>query len=271
MKTRLTILLPVLLLAGLLSAEVDVPYLTGRISDYAQIISSSAEASLTEALKSHEERTTNQVAVLTIPSLNGVSIETYANEVFRAWGLGQKDRDNGILIVVAPEDRRMRIEVGYGLESVLTDGMAGEIIRTIMTPKFKNGDYDSGITEGALTVIKVLEGGELPQVSTSSGSSDFHMEGPNLSLKERLLFGAFIFGIIGLFTYIGIVTTKVGWFLYFFFIPFWAMFPIVVFGFGGAFKCLVTYVVGFPIIKFFVSRTKWYKKSKKIHSQKRKD
>ena len=268
MKTMTRLfLLPLALLASSLPAEVDVPYLTGRISDYAQIMSSSSKESLTQTLKTHEDQTGNQIAVLTIPTLNGVSIEEYANVVFREWKLGQQGRDNGILIVVVPNDRRMRIEVGYGLEGTLTDGMAGEIIRTVMTPKFKNGDYDAGITEGAMAVIRTLESGELPEYakggSSSSGSQGFHMEGPDLSIKEKILFGAFIFGIIGLFTFIGITTPGVGWFLYFFLIPFWAMFPIVVFGPGGAFRCLITYLIGFPIAKLFVRNTKWYKKAQK--------
>ena len=266
MKTSIRLyLLPLLLLAGSIPARVDVPYLTGRVTDYAQIMSQPARESLTEKLKAHEDQTGNQIAVLTISTIGDESIEEYANVVFQEWGLGRKDRDNGILILVVPDDRRMRIEVGYGLEATLTDGMAGEIIRTVMTPRFRNGDYDAGITEGAMAVIRVLEGGEMPEtaVASSGGSQGFHMEGPDLSLKERILFGAFIFGIIGLFTFIGIATPGIGWFLYFFLIPFWAMFPIVVFGGEGAFRCLVAYVVGFPIIKLTVRNTKWYKKAKK--------
>jgi len=171
------------------------------------------------------------------------------------------------LIVVVPNDRRMRIEVGYGLEPTLTDGMAGQIIQTVMTPRFKNGDYDGGIMDGARAVIDVLEGGELPDRAggdrSTTRSNDGFFEGPDLSLRERILIGAFIFGIIGLFTVIGILTPTGGWFLYFFLIPFWAMFPIVVVGSGGAFICLVIYLIGFPVAKLFVRNSKWYKKAKK--------
>ena len=127
MKTTSTffLLLLMLLTDSLLSAA-DIPYLTGRVTDNAEILSETTRQSLTEDLKEHEERTSNQIAILTVPTINGESIEEYAVEVFEAWKLGQKDKDNGILIVVVPNDRRMRIEVGYGLEATLTDAMAGQ-------------------------------------------------------------------------------------------------------------------------------------------------
>jgi len=266
MKTRLILLSPLLvLLMSSMLLGVDIPYLTGRITDNAQLLSSAVSQSLTESLKAHEDRTGNQIAILTIPTIDGESIEEYAVEVFNAWKLGQKGEDNGILIVIVPDDRRMRIEVGYGLEGTLTDGMAGQIIRTVMTPQFKNGDYDSGIAEGARTVMEVLEGGELPKTDIDTGSTKrqdfFQIEGPELSIKERILMGAFIFGIIGLFTAIGIVTPGIGWFLYFFLIPFWATFPAIVLGSNGAFNCLVVYVIGFPVAKLFLRKSKWYERA----------
>ncbi len=255
------------LLTGSTLSGADIPYLTGRVTDNAQILSPAVNRSLTESLKAHENRTGNQIAVLTVPTIHGESIEEYAAEVFEAWQLGQADKDNGILIVVVPNDRRMRIEVGYGLEGTLTDGMAGQIIRTAMTPKFTNGDYNGGIVDGALAVIDVLEGGSLPdetgEVDTGGESGIFNFEGPDLPIRERILIGAFIFGIIGLFTVIGILTPGVGWFLYFFLIPFWAMFPIIVLGSAGAFICLITYLIVFPITKLMIKNTDWYKKAKK--------
>ena len=262
-KLRFFSLLIMLLTSSILSAA-DIPYLTGRVTDNAQILSPTTSQSLTESLKAYESRTGNQIVVLTIPTIDGENIEEYAIKVFEAWKLGQKGKDNGILIVVVPNDRRMRIEVGYGLEGTLTDGMAGQIIRLVMTPKFKNGDYNGGIIDGTRAVMDVLDGGELPvSASVKEESSGFNFEGPDLPIKERILFGAFIFGIIGLFTVIAILTPGIGWFLYFFLIPFWAMFPIIVLGTGGAFKCLVTYVIGFPIIKLFCKNTDWYKKTQK--------
>jgi len=239
--------------------------MTGRVTDNAQILSTETCRTLTESLKEHESRTGNQIAVLTVSTLNGENIEDYAVKVFKAWKLGQKGKDNGILMVVAPNDRCMRIEVGYGLEGTLTDGTAGQIIRTIMTPRFKNGDYNGGITVGARAVMVVLEGGQLPagEAGQAGNSDTFLFQGPDLPIKERILIGAFIFGIIGLFTIIGILTPGVGWFLYIFLIPFWAMFPVIVLGTRGAFICLITYLIVFPVTKLLFKNTKWYKKAKK--------
>ena len=230
----------ILLLAICASLQVaqaaEIPYLSGRVNDYAGILSEDARELLSEELKAHENRTSNQVVVLTVPSLQGESIEDYSYEVFNEWGLGQQGRDNGILIVVVPAEKRMRIEVGYGLEASLPDIIAGRIIRNIMAPRFREGDFDAGISEGAMAVIDILEGQEIPETadeyetagsSETSGLSDFDSE---MSLGGRILFGAFIFGIIGLFTFFGIITPGIGWFLYVFLIPFWATFPMVIIG-----------------------------------------
>lgn len=267
MRTTLVFfsLLLIILTTSTLSAA-DIPYLTGRVNDNAQILSESTRQSLTNILKEHEDRTSNQIAILTITTIYGESIEDYAVEVFEAWKLGQEDKDNGILIVVVPDDRRMRIEVGYGLEATLTDAMAGRIIRQVMTPRFKDGDFDGGISEGTMAVIKVLEGGDIPETENgSSGSEDaefLNFEGPDMSISERILIGAFIFGIIGLFTVIGILTPGVGWFLYLFLIPFWALFPIMVVGTQGALICLITYLIAFPVLKLTLKKTQWYKTAK---------
>ncbi len=265
---RISLLL--FLLAILLGASpaigTDIPYLTGRVTDNAQVLSPQARKSLTETLKAHEGRTTNQIAVLTVPTLAGEGIEEYAVRVFETWKLGQKGKDNGVLIIVAPSDRRMRIEVGYGLEGTLTDLMAGRIIQHVMTPRFRGGDYETGITEGALAVIKVLEGGTLPDAQAPEGAAPGKWKGnimePDLSIPLRILIGAFVFGIIGLFTVIGILTPGFGWFLYFFLIPFWAMFPIIVLGVRGALICLVTYLIVFPAAKLFFRNSDWYKKAR---------
>jgi uncharacterized protein len=147
------------------AAAAGIPYLTGRVTDNAQILSPVTRKLISDNLKAHESRTGNQIAVLTIQALDGQSIEDFAVKVFEEWKLGQKGKDNGILVVVAPNDRRMRIEVGYGLEGVMTDLAAGRIIRDVMTPKFKSGDYNGGITDGAFAVVKVLEGGSIDDIT----------------------------------------------------------------------------------------------------------
>jgi uncharacterized protein len=263
---RLFLLLATLLVASVLIGA-DIPYMTGRITDNAQILSPEKRRILTERLKEHEDRTTNQIAVLTIPTIHGESIEEYAVDVFQEWKLGQKEKDNGILIVIIPDDRRMRIEVGYGLEPTLTDGMAGQIIRSIMTPRFKEGDFDGGIADGVNTVMNVLEGAELPDMAddnvSTEKSDDFIFRGTDMGIMERILLGAFIFGIIGLFTVIGILTPGMGWLLYLFLIPFWAMFPIFILGVRGAFICLITYLIIFPVAKLLFKNSDWYQKAKK--------
>lgn len=258
----------IFLLFSYLALALDVPYLTGRVNDNAQILSSETLQMLTDSLKAHESRTGNQVVVLTISTLNGESIEDYANTVFNEWKLGQKDKNNGILILVVPDDRSMRIEVGYGLEATMTDLMASRIIRNMMTPKFKTGDYNGGISAGVSSVLDVLEGGTLSEEEDmdegdSEPSNFVGMDEPDLPITQRILFGCFIFGIIGLFTMIGVFTPGgTSWFLYFFLIPFWAMFPIVVVGTHGALICLISYLVLFPVSKLILRNTEWYKKAK---------
>lgn len=274
MKRALQIIIPLILALPARTSAIEMPYLTGRVNDYAQLLSPETSRMLSDSLREHESRTGNQVVILTISTLDGENIEDYANTVFNTWKLGQKDKDNGILIVVVPDDRCMRIEVGYGLEGTMTDLMSSRIIRNVMTPKFKDGDYNGGIADGVSAVLNVLQGGELSDEAnydddTPAQSLTGGIQRPDMPVAQRILFGCFIFGIIGLFTFMGILTPGgSSWFLYFFLIPFWAMFPIVIVGSQGALICLCTYLVLFPIAKLFLRKTKWYQKAKKDLLQK---
>ena len=261
-----------LLVAGTLLAPLhaaDVPYLSGRVVDHAEILSPATRDSLTAALQAHEEATTNQIAVLTVPTIDGESIEGYATRVFEAWKLGRKDRDNGVLVVIVPQDRKLRIEVGYGLEGTLTDVACSRIIRNLMTPRFKAGDYDRGTADGVLAVIAQLEGkpgaaNAAPAAALAEvggGRSSFTIDTPDMPWPMRLLLGAFVFGIIGLFTFIGIMTPGVGWFLYVFLIPFWAMFPLMIIGMNATVVVFVLYLVGYPVAKVLLARSDWYRKA----------
>lgn len=147
-----------LLLVCAAHAQPTVPPLTGRVMDRADVLDASTERILTEQLAAHEEATSNQVVVLTIPSLEGESVERVAGEVFNTWGLGEADRDNGVLVLIARDDREMRIEVGYGLEGDLTDAQAGRIIRGDFVPAFRNGDYDAGALTGVTSILGTIEG-----------------------------------------------------------------------------------------------------------------
>lgn len=257
-----------LILSAATASGAEVPYLSGRVNDHAELLSAEARRTITDLLKAHEEKTGNQVVVLTIPDLEGDNIEEYAVKVFSDWKLGQKGKDNGVLVVVAPKDRRMRIEVGYGLEPELTDLLAGRIIQNVMTPRFRAGDYNGGIQAGVQAVMAVLEKGEaaVPTAGPAQKSStrpglgiDSAVGG--MPIAERILIGAFIFGIIGLFTIVGILTPGVGWFLYLFLIPFWAAFPMAVVGTKVAIFLLGIYLIGYPIAKLLLRNKPWYQKA----------
>ena len=262
----------VLLAAAILSAAPgrarEVPYLTGRIVDEAEVLGTDTRQQLTALLRDHEARTGNQVVVLTVAGLQGESIENFAVSVFSEWKLGQKGKDNGVLLLVAPSDRRVRIEVGYGLEGTLTDLAAGRIVRDVMAPRFREGAYDRGIEGGVRAILAQLDGRagavgaatDEPRARDGSGTGPRNAE--DTPLAVRLLFGAFFLGIVGLFTVIGICTPGVGWFLYLFLIPFWATFPIVAVGSHGAMVLVAIYIVVFPIAKVLVSRSDWYKRQR---------
>jgi uncharacterized protein len=143
-----------------LSATTHYPKPTGYVSDFARVLDQDSRQSLENTLSQFERSTTNEIAVVTVPSLEGDSVEDYANRLFKEWGIGKKGKDNGVLILIAPHDRKMRIEVGYGLEARLTDGIAGQIIRERMTPYFKQSDYISGIFAGVQDIQQVLTNGQ---------------------------------------------------------------------------------------------------------------
>lgn len=253
-----------------LSAADDtaIPYLSGRIVDQAEILSAPARERIGNMLQAHERATGNQIAVLTIYGIGAESIEDFAVRVFENWKLGSREKNNGVLIVVAPQEHRMRIEVGYGLEGTLTDVAADRIIRNLMTPRFGEGNYDVGVEAGATAVIQILEGrqpaaADAEWAAPAKPASGFHVEPAPMPLAERILISLFVFGIIGLFTFIGIVTPGgMGWFLYFFLIPFWSMFPMAIFGSQAALFIIGTYAVLYPIARILVARMSWYLKAK---------
>lgn len=147
-----------LLLGGSAVWALDVPPLTGRIVDLAHLLPPDVAASLSAQLQAHETRTGNQVVLLTLPSLHGEQLEDFAHRVATSWKVGQKGTDNGVLVLVAPNDRKVRIEVGYGLEGTLTDARTSQIIRHEMVPRFKAGDYAGGIAAGIGAVLGTIEG-----------------------------------------------------------------------------------------------------------------
>lgn len=141
----------------------DFPALTGRVVDQANLLSPSAEERLSQMLSAHEKAAGDQVVVVTVPNLQGYTIENYGYQLGRHWGIGQKGEDNGALLIVAQQERKIRIEVGYGLEGKLTDAASATIINQIITPAFRQGQFESGILNGAAAMIKVLGGEQLAQ------------------------------------------------------------------------------------------------------------
>ncbi len=128
------------------------------VHDDAGVMSASAKAQLEAMLQAHRDSTSSQIAVLIVPSLEGGDIDGYAVEVFKEWKLGQAKKDNGVLFLVAMQERQMRIEVGYGLEGVLTDAMSSRINRNEVAPYFREGNYEGGIQAGVVAIIKTIAG-----------------------------------------------------------------------------------------------------------------
>lgn len=146
---------------------------TGYVFDQAEVLSPETETAIESALGKLEQDTSSEIAILTTDSLQGYEIEEYSIEVARAWGVGQKENDNGILVVIAPAEREVRIEVGYGLEGVVTDAQSSQIINDVMVPLFHIGDYDQGILLG-VSYLDKLARGEIFEVKESANfNTDF--------------------------------------------------------------------------------------------------
>src|SRR3954466_14988314 len=126
-------------------AAPKFPVLTGRVVDDANILSPETKSDLTQKLAALESKTSRQLVVVTIPSLQGYEISDYGYQLGRAWGIGQKSLNNGILFIVAPTEHKTRIEVGYGLEPIVTDAFSSVVIQTQVLPKFRSGDFNAGV------------------------------------------------------------------------------------------------------------------------------
>ncbi len=148
-------LLAALALASAAAAS-QFPPLTGRVVDAAGMLRPDTRATLTAQLEALERASGIQLVVATVPDLGGEDLETYSNDLARAWGIGQKGRDNGVVLLIAKAERKVRIEVGYGLEGDLTDAMSSHIINTRIVPAFRRGDIDAGVRAGVEGIEEVL-------------------------------------------------------------------------------------------------------------------
>jgi uncharacterized protein len=184
---------------------LDVPKLEGYVNDYAGIISPQARAELEGELAGFERSDSTQIVILTVPSLEGDTIEDFGIRVADAWKIGQKNKDNGVIFIVSKEDRKTRIEVGRGLEGKLTDLMAGRIVDLVVNPRFKRGDFDGGFIAGVSALIDVTRG-------------EFKADGNHAARSQEpsryftlLIFGAFVILILGSFSRVlGVVAGAIG-------------------------------------------------------------
>jgi uncharacterized protein len=201
-------------------ALVAVPPLSGRVVDQTGTLAASDIASLTQTLKDLETRKGSQIAVLIVPTTDGEAIEPFSLRVAEAWKIGRKKIDDGALLVIAKNDRRLRIEVGYGLEGALTDATTKRIIDEDITPRFKAGDFGGGVAAGIDKIVRIVNGEKLPepepphwQDSQSFDPSDLF--NPFLIIPA-VLFGGLLRGLMGRLlgsVAAGALTAMIAWFM----------------------------------------------------------
>lgn len=216
-RRRLFILIPVLILISFPfspKAQQKLPAPEGFVSDFAGIINESTRSELTTLLTAFEKATKIEFAVVTVSGLDDTTVEDYATRLFETWGIGKKTTDSGLLLLVAPKERKLRIEVGYGLEGGINDAVAGRIIRDTIIPWFKNGDFSTGILNGVVESINILSkkynlGFDPSKASDINVSALHHVENGNGSIFGTILTIAVIIFLVLLFI-------KNPWFFLFF-------------------------------------------------------
>ncbi|MDD5329557.1 MAG: YgcG family protein [Sulfuricella sp.] len=208
-----------LVLAAWAQAEVAVPPLAARVTDLTATLQPGQRTALEQTLKAFEDKKGSQIAILIVPTTQPETIEQYSIRVAESWQLGRKGVDDGVLLLVARNDRKMRIEVGYGLEGAIPDAVAKRIVSEVMTPYFKQGDYYGGIGAGVERIVKVIEGEPLPEKKSTRKGSKAAFNGDWLVIAfivamvlggaMRALFGQFFGGLAA-----GAIATFVAWLLF---------------------------------------------------------
>ena len=252
----------VLLLAMVPSASIakEVPYLGGRVNDLAGMIDDDSQALMETGLEQLETDTGSQLVVLTVTNLEGAVLEDYALEVASTWKLGREGADDGVLVLVAEEERRIRIEVGYGLEGAIPDVTAKRIIDGLMTPRFREGDFSGGITEATDALGHLIRGEavDLPEGET-------HQNFDDAPLSAKLMGISIFIIVIGVFSFTAIFGKGgQGWFLYLFLMPFYAAFPAAFFGKYGLIL-LAAWIIGFPIFRILTWHSGWGRSFRSSH------
>ena len=249
MSRRLAAFIVVLVVAfpGL---ALEVPPLEKRVTDLAGLFSLAAASEMDARLKALEEETGAQMAVLTIQSLEAQPLEDYSMRVVEAWQLGRRGSDDGVLILIARDDRKIRIEVGYGLEGVLPDVLCGRIIDNAMKPAFRQGDFSGG----TLRAVELIDGLVRGDPEASSALEDAPRSSPEVI---PLVAMAVIFiGVIGVFAMSALFSKGGGaWFLYLFLVPFFFAFPAAMIGPKWALVIVMAWLTGFPILRAMIWHT----------------
>lgn len=245
--SRLGIVLAALVLGFMptVASALEVPALSGRVNDYAGIISPEAEARIEQTLAALERDKGAQVAVLTIDSLDGESLEEYSLRVAETWKLGRAEQDDGALLFIAKNDRKMRLEVGYGLEPYLSDVMSRRILDQILRPSFRAGDFDGGIERAVGAIDGLIRG-----TSTLPAPEPNPFEG---DLPTRM-FGLLWFLFLMPFVLVVLGTNPFQWFLYLFLIPFVFVGGLTLVGPNASPVFVATWLIGAPIVWSFFGR-----------------
>ena len=174
------------------SVAADFPKHTGYVNDFSNLLSAHTRARLEVLLRDVEAETSAEIALAIVTSLDGMTVEEYGNRLLHAWGVGKEDLDNGVLVLVAPNEREMRIEVGYGLEPVLPDGLAGDIIRTNFLPHFREDRYEAGIDAGVQRIAQIVRRNHV--LTTEERAA---LEEPLYELPTAIFLGVFV--LLGFF------------------------------------------------------------------------
>ena len=180
-------ILSILVLTTILYAQPNFPKLTGRVVDNANLLTKETIVKLNSLLSNLEQNSSNQLVVVTLPSLQGYDIADFGYQLGRHWGIGQKGKDNGVLLIIAPKERKVRIEVGYGLEGTLTDALSSVIIQDKILPYFKKSDFNQGILSGVKAIIGVINGTYKPTIKKRKKINP---------LAPQLFFGLFFLTMI---------------------------------------------------------------------------
>lgn len=254
--------LAVLLLVGAgppaARAERAVPFLTGRVVDEAGMVPQPVRDRLELRLRDLEQATGAQVAILIVESLEGEPLEQYSLRVAETWKLGGAERDDGVLLFVARADRKMRLEVGYGLEDRLTDLRSRRIRDEVMAPRFKAGDFGGGFEEAVKAIEAVIRGGELaaplpPAPVAPTGASPFAGEP-----VARLFAGCIFLVVIGVFSLLALFGEgPMPWILYVFLMPFHCAFPAGILTPMLGAMWFGLWLVGFPVARWLVRKRGW--------------